>query len=192
MKAFFKVLLVVLIVVSYTEFSSADDYSFRKTKWGMSIEQVKSSEPLEVAKEDGNFLGYKTEVIGKNMLLGYYFVDNQLVRARYILAESHTNKNDFIQDYNDFKEILTKKYGKPNEDTSLWRNSLYKDDYSGWGTAISLGHLVYYSSWETQDTEIINMLSGENYRITCTIEYISKNLKKIEQKAKEEKALDSF
>jgi len=109
-----------------------------------------------------------------------------------VLVESHTNKNDFITDYNDFKKILTKKYGKPKQDETLWKNDLYKDDYSDWGTAISIGHLVYLSSWETQDTEINNILMGENFAISCIVEYTSKNLKEIEKKAQEKKALDEF
>ena len=192
MKTLLRIVLIGFLVVFFAELSFADEFNFRKTKWGMSIAQVKSSEPLDVAKENENLLGYKTNVIGKDVFVAYFFVDNQLVRARYVLAESHTNKNDFITDYNDFKEILTKKYGKPKQDETFWRNDLYKDDYSDWGTAISLGHLIYLSSWETQDTEINNMLMGENYDISCIVEYSSKNLKEIEKKAQEKKALDAF
>jgi len=184
--------LVVIFVIAFTNFAYADDYDFRKTKWGMSIADVKSSEPLEVAKEDKNLLGYKTKVINKDVFIVYFFVDNQLVRARYVLAESHTNKNDFITDYNDFKNILIKKYGKPKKDETFWKKDLYKDDYSNRGMAISLGHLVYFSSWETQDTEINNVLMGENFDISCIVEYISKKLEEIEKKAKEKKALDAF
>ena len=192
MKTLLRVVLIGFLVVFFAELSFADEFNFRKTKWGMPIAQVKSSEPLDVAKENENLLGYKTNVIGKDVFVAYFFVDNQLVRARYVLAESHTNKNDFITDYNDFKEILTKKYGKPKQNETFWRNDLYKDDYSDWGTAISLGHLIYLSSWETQDTEINNMLMGENYDISCIVEYSSKNLKEIEKKAQEKKAMDAF
>jgi len=192
MRTFWKIALIGFLVVLLAESSFAGDYNLRKTKWGMSVAQVKSSEPLEVVKEDKDFLGSKTIVIGKDVLLGYFFVDNQLVRARYVLAESHTNENDFITDYNDFKKILTKKNGKPKQDETFWKNDLYKDDYSHWGTAISLGHLVYLSSWETQDTEINLILAGENFDISCIVEYRSKKLKEIEKKAQEKKALEAF
>lgn len=192
MKKLLRIILAFFLVVFFVENSLADGFNFRKTKWGMSIAQVKSSEPLEVMKEDKNLLGYNTTVIGKDVLLLYMFVNNQLVRARYGLAVSHTNKNDYIGDYNDFKEILTKKYGKPKQDETLWKNDLYKDDYSDWGFAISLGHLIYLSSWETQDTGIGNMLMGENHKIFCIVEYTSNNLKEIEKKAKEKKALEAF
>ena len=129
MKALLRIVLVGFILVYFAELSFAGEYNFRKTKWGMSIAQVKSSEPLDVAKEDTTLLGYKTTVLDKDVFVAYFFVDNQLVRARYVLAESHTNKNDFITDYNDFKKILTTKYGKAKQDESFWKNDLYTTSY---------------------------------------------------------------
>jgi len=154
--------------------------------------EVKASEPLTVAKEEENLVAYRTSIIGKDVFVVYLFTDNQLTRAKYVLAESHSNKNDFITDYNDFKEILKKKYGNPSKDEVLWRNDLYKDDYSDWGTAISLGHLLYFSTWETKDTKIASILTGENFDVTCAIEYSSKRLEELEKKAKEKKAIDAF
>lgn len=74
---------------------------------------------------------------------------------------------------------------RQKKDETFWKNDLYKDDYSHWGTAISMGHLIYYSSWETDSTEINNMLMGDNFNISCIVEYRSKNLNKIEEKARE-------
>jgi len=186
------IVFIGLIVLHLYGICIADDYTFRKAKWGMSKEEVKMSEQLKVAEEDDNFLVYKTSIIGKDVFVVYFFIDKQLTRARYVLAESHSNKNDFISDYNNFKEILIKKYGNPLKDESFWKNDLFKDDYSSWGTAISVGHLVYLSNWETKDTEITNILSGENYDISCIIEYRSTNLKEIEKKSQEKKALEAF
>ncbi len=185
-------LLSIAILLNYTNTTRADDFTFRKTKWGMSKSDVKNSEPLKLFQEDDNLLGYKTNVLDKDVFLGYVFVDNQLVRTRYVLAESHSNDNDYINDYLDFKATLTKKYGNPVDDQTIWKNDLYKSDNSGWGTAISIGHLVFYSTWISSSTEIINTLTGDNYDITCAVEYKSTNLKEIEKKAKERQALDDF
>lgn len=170
----------------------AGDFTFRNTKWGMSISEVKASEPLTVAKEEENLVAYKTSIIGKDVFVVYLFTDDQLTRAKYVLAKSHSNRNDFIIDYNDFKKILKKKYGNPSKDEALWRNDLYKDDYSNWGTAISLGHLLYFSTWETKDTEIASILTGENFDVSCAIEYSSISLGELEKKVKEKKAMDAF
>lgn len=192
MKTVMKIVLIGFLILIFSTICTAENYNFRKTKWGMSIAEVKSSEPLDVTKEEDNLLGYKTVVIGKDVLVAYFFIDNQLVRTRYVLAESHTNNNDYIADYNDFKKILIKKYGPPRKDETFWKNDQYKDDYSHWGLAISMGHLIYYSNWETEDTEINNMLMGDNYDTSCIVEYSSKNLKEIEKKAEEKKALEAF
>lgn len=192
MKTVFRVATISLSVLAFSGICSANDFTFRKTRWGMTTAEVIASEPLKIAKEDESLLGYKTSVIGKDVFVVYFFIDNQLTRARYVLAESHSNKNDFITDYEDFKKILIKKYGNPGQDESIWRNDLYKDNYSDWGTAISIGHLVYFATWKTSDSEISNLLTGENYDISCIVEYSSTNLKKIEKKVQEKEALDAF
>jgi hypothetical protein len=192
MKTILRIVLVGFLVVFFAELSFADEYNFRKTKWGMSIEQVKLSESIDIAEEAENILDYKNSVIGKDVFVSYIFIDNQLVRARYALADSHSNKNDFIIDYNDFKEILIKKDGPPEKDDSFWKNDLFEYDHSKWGTAISSGHLMYISEWETEDTTILNALMGENYKISCVVEYRSKNLENLEKKAKEKKAMEAF
>ncbi|MDP8206716.1 MAG: hypothetical protein P9L92_08655 [Candidatus Electryonea clarkiae] len=192
MKMVIKIAITGLFMLMFWGICSAGDFTFRKTKWGMTEDEVKASEPLETAEENERYLAYKTSVIGKDVFVVYFFIDNQLTRARYVLADSHSNKNDFITDYEDFKAILIKKYGNPVQDDSIWKNDLYKDDYSDWGTAISIGHLVYFSNWKTNDTEISNMLMGENYDLSCIVEYCSINFKEIEKKAQDKKALDEF
>lgn len=192
MKKVKKIIISGLFIIIFSGICSADDFTFRKTKWGMTPAEVKASEPLKIAEENEGIIGYKTSVIGKDVFVVYFFIDNQLTRARYILAETHSNRNDFITDYEDFKKILIKKYGVPAKDESFWKNDLYKDDYSDWGTAISIGHLIYFSTWSTNVTEISDMLMGENYDISCIVEYSSKNLKEIEKKAQEKKALEAF
>lgn len=192
MRIAIKIIATGLLILLSSEMCFANDFTFRKTKWGMTPAEVKASEPLKLAKEFESLLVYKTNVIGKDVFVVYFFTDNQLTRARYALAESHSNKNDFITDYDDFKKILIKKYGNPEKDESFWKNDLYKDDYSHWGTAISMGHLVYFSTWNTKDTKISNMLMGENFDIDCIVEYSSTKLKEIESKAREKKALEAF
>lgn len=171
-------------------------YNFRKTRWGMSIAQVKSSEDVEVL-EEGKIaqvyaLQYKTIVIAKSVIIFYVFIDDQLVRAKYILDGTHENDNLFINDYSDFTEILTKKYGKPKEENVFWNDDLYKDNPSNWGYALSKGHLSYFSTWESKDTAIVASLTGDNFEIRCHLEYRSKELEDLEEKASEKEVLDLF
>ena len=192
MKRFMKIVVIGFLVTFFTQNCFADDYDFRKTKWGMSKAQVKSSESLVITEEREKNLFYKTRILNKNVALLYKFINNQLVASYYMILETHTNKNDFIDDYDTFKNTLTKKYGKPKMDKIVWKNDLYKDDYSSWGMAISVGHLVYASTWEVPNTEIGNMLHGENYNISYVVTYESKKLKGLKEKVEEKEALDAL
>ncbi len=110
----------------------------------------------------------------------------------YLFTEQHTNKNDFIDDYHRLKKLLVKKYGKPSKDTHTWKNDLFKDDPQDWGMAICVGDLVYYSEWETQNTNIFLFLTGGNYEINHLIRYASKQLEEEVEKAREEETLEAF
>ncbi|MCD6098451.1 DUF3157 family protein [bacterium] len=167
-------------------------YDFRKTTWGMGKIQVKKTEKGKIVEEDENLLAYQGTVGGLDCFILYIFAEGKLVRAKYAFTETHSNKNDYISDFNTLKETLTKKYGKPVKDSRIWRNDLYEDDYQYWGFAVSLGHLAYFAEWETPNTYITLALYGENYEITLAIEYQSKKLKKLEEKEREKKSLDEF
>lgn len=186
-------LLIPLIILLCPKIVlAADEMTFRKTTWGMSIEEVRVSESLKIFAQEKDMLIYKVIVDGKDMMLGYNFIDDQLVRAKYILDESHVNKNDYIDDYKDFKKILEKKYGRPDYDEIFWKNELFKNSYSDWGRAVSVGHLIYLSTWETPPTKIGLALTGDNFEITCYVEYTGKRFVNLIEKFKDQKRSDSF
>jgi hypothetical protein len=189
-----KLILMMAIIVIFFPNNNCrgDDSTFRKTKWGMSIQEVKQSEPMEPNESKENILVYKTNIINKNVFLVYFFVDNKLVRARYTLAEEHSNKNDFIHDYDEFKEIIKKKYGKPVKDDILWKSRIYKNDPSNYGMAVATGNLSYFSSWKTNNSKIICFLHGDNFNVFCGVEYVSNELGSIEKEHEEKKNLEKF
>ena len=106
--------------------------------------------------------------------------------------QEHSNKNDYIYDYNKFKEILKKKYGKPSESNIFWKNKTYKNKPSYYGMAIAVGDLSYFSSWVTNSTKIICCLFGDNFNIYCGVEYVSKELGPLEKKQTEKRNLEKF
>ena len=63
----------------------------------------------------------------------------------------------------------------------IWHNDLYLDDYERWGFAISQGHLAYEAFWETEKSEILVQLSGENYEIKLFVQYLSREFKEKRQ-----------
>ncbi|MCK4325552.1 hypothetical protein KAW55_02220, partial [bacterium] len=103
-------------------------YDFRKISWGMNKEQVKKMETAKLINEDEDSIAYQASVAGLDCAIFYKFTQGKLVNAGYSITQAHSNKNDYISDYNKLKKILTKKYGKPIKDFSRWKNDLYKDD----------------------------------------------------------------
>lgn len=161
---------------------------FRNSSWGDSQESVLKSESLDLVKNlsNENMKSYLENIANIEMTLIYNFTQKKLTSGYYISKAEHSNKNSFINDFTKLKKILSNKYGKPTSDDILWYNDLYKDDYSGWGMAISIGHLKYKVEWETDDTNITLILNGDNYLIVNAITYISKKLKHLTEQAENE------
>jgi len=192
MKKYFSILLIVILILVISTlalFAEEVKYDFRETTWGTSKEQVKATEDGKPGIEDDTSLAYKATINGKEFACTYSFLEDKLYAGGYIFIGEHTNENLYIEDYEDMKETLTKKYGKPKtEIPGLWNNDLYKDDKSNWGKAISMGHLVYGASWETSTTRIDFLLWGDNYNIKLALYYTSKELEEWVNKINEEKA----
>ena len=184
------IVLLILVIFTLILFAEGAKYDFRKTNWGMSKEQVKATEDKKPGFETDTKLGYEVKIGRYKFACMYSFLENKLYESGYIFTGKHTNKNLYIDDYEELKETLTKKYGKPKMDIpGLWKNDLYKDDKSHWGIAISVGHLVYGASWETSTTKIELMLWGDNYKINLTLFYTSKELEEWVKRIKEKEAL---
>ncbi|MCD8554123.1 hypothetical protein [Seleniivibrio sp.] len=183
-------LLFVLMMSSLCVY--AKEYDFRNVNWGMSKAEVKKSEKAKLYKESNELIVYSSKILGKNVIIMYIFTQNKLVRAKYGVTEEHSNKNRYIDDYDDLKGVLIKKYGKPITENEYWENDLFKDNYQNWGVAISVGHLSYFTNWETNSTKLILGLYGENFDIKCVVEYISKEYEQAEEDENEKKDLKDF
>jgi len=191
---FLGLILLVILSLFLTILAKEQTYDFRETTWGMSKEQVKATEDKKPGIEDDSSLAYKVTIKEKEFACAYSFLEDKLYAGGYIFIGEHTNENLYIEDYEDIKETLTKKYGNPEtEMPGLWKNDLYKDDKNYWGKAISMGHLVYGASWETSTTRIDILLWGDNYNIKLALYYTSKELEKWVNKINEEKtAMDTL
>jgi hypothetical protein len=184
------ILICIFLFFSIVGLSNDVKYDFRKTNWGMSKEEVKATEDKKPDYDGDNVqLSYYKVTIsgksGKDFSCNYYFVEDKLCSSIYGFSGEHTNKNLYIDDYEELKEILTKKYDKPKIDKVIWKKGSFKDDKSYWGTAIIGGDLSYLAQWETPDTEINLKLFGENWRIKLTLSYESKELKEWAREGRE-------
>ena len=165
---------------------------FRSTEWGMNKETIKNLEKTEMVEDSGKGLVYKGEIAGLDCHIVYFFSNNQLYQAGYILAEKHSNDNEHIRDFEKLKDLLTKKYDDPDIDKIHWKNPLFKDEKSSWGMAISIGQLVYLCQWRTENTEITLSLTGDNYNINHVLIYRDIALSEKQDQIKEEETLDQL
>jgi hypothetical protein len=147
------------------------EYTFRNTKWGMSIKEVIDNETLSLVSRSENTLIYRVHLHKKDTLLVYKFEDSELQEINYTINEVYPNENDYIKDYSLFKKILTKRYGPPIIDREVWKDELFKDTISDWGTAVSLSHLFFHSEWKTNNSNIQCILIGQDSNIACAIQY---------------------
>lgn len=160
---------------------SDEDFHFRKTRWGMSVEEVKASETAEFFENhsDNETLYYYDYITSSDIayFLRYYFIEDKLISARYTCSEIKTSRNLYISEYKKLKGLISKKYGEPIQDHMVWKDDLYKDDESDYGFAVSYGDLTYFSHWENEDTSLTLMLQGKNFECELDVEYFSKKHK---------------
>ena len=106
------ILLLLFLIVSSDLISQEITHKndFRNTRWGMKKDKVLSTEKnksLGAGIVDQYFsAAYTGEVAGLKMDYLYSFLDDVLVEGYYSLKEKHTNKNEYIHDYNKLKEVL--------------------------------------------------------------------------------------
>jgi hypothetical protein len=180
-----------IVDVNHMIFSDMDLYSlsvkgirdkgedFRVARWGDSKESIMQKEDKADLTNDKDIYLFSDNVAGFQCNVAYLFTDDKLTMAKYLFKNSHTNKNNFIEDYKDLVELMIEKYGEPSYNSPEWRNSLYKNKPEDYGFAISLGHLSYNAGWSNEKTDITVALYGGNYEITLMIQYVSKKYEQL-------------
>jgi len=162
--------------------------NFEEMQWGLSKKEVVELEgkPADQRKVKGlDVMRYQQRVINLDCAIDYFFAANKLSRTRFSFAGDYLDKNAYLQDYQKIKDALVQKFGRPLEEAMKWRDSSYKDDFSAWGEAVSLGHLEMSSRWLTSQTEITANLSGEEDEILLTVEYAGLRLKELAMRSEE-------
>jgi len=184
------------------ELGWGENYDFRYTRWGMTKEQVMASEEkMDPIEKNENMITYKTQIIGKNVVLYYLFAENKLIGALYRLDENYLNSQHFIQTFFEIKDALMKKYGQPSTEVTNWLNDTYRNVRKKWGLALSLGHVEYASLWKTENSTIECSLREEDYNVLCLVGYwnieysrLSEEIEKLDKSEgiKKEVKLDPF
>ena len=179
---------LILLQLCLFLFAGVASAEFRGIPWGASMQEVLESEGEPINKNEA-IMQYKVEIGGLSADAAFSFIDNRLVSGHYFFSEQHSNRNLFLEDFNRVRELLTKKYQKPSYDRVHWNQKFYKNDPEHWGTAVAAGHLALLVQWETADSRIHQMLSGDNLEIRHSIRYTSLSLGHLEEQKNEAEAL---
>ena len=156
-----------------------ETYDFKKFRWGDSQEYVMEIEGAPDGEDDmvdldSHYIVYITTLAGKDALLAYYFCDEGLWQARYILTESYSNYDLYIDDYEKVKEQLTKKFGDPLLDLESWEYDDKEEEYKNKkGDALYEGYLTYWTWYQTDTTDIDLDMSASNHYIATDLTFAS-------------------
>lgn len=189
-KTFSALMAIMMVLMMFTANAEtavatqepAFEYDFKTFLWGASKEEVIAVEgiPDIDSKRDGvdaEFIGYETEAVGLDVALTYSFCDDGLYDVTYMLTETHSNEELYIDDYNTFKKALIKKYGEPMVDVERWSDDSKKEYYADRkGDALCYGYLQYVTLWSLDRTALGMMMSADNYEISTIVVYLSKEI----------------
>jgi hypothetical protein len=159
--------------------------TFEEMHWGLSKKDVveKEGSPADQRKVRGEeIMRYQQRVINLDCAIDFYFSANRLSRTRFSFEGDYLDKNEYLRDYQRIKGALIQKFGRPREEEMNWHDTSYRDDFSSWGEAVSLGHLEMTSRWMTPQTEITASLSGADEQILLTVVYAGLQIKELASK----------
>lgn len=192
-----KLLIFALIVLfSFCLFSQEEKKpDFRKAFWGMSQADVKKLESEKIEGESNDGLMYNDRVFGINCIVGYLFIKDKLYKGVYDFSaplNAHSNSSDYLNDFETIKSKLNEKYGIPKKDKTIWKDELYKDKPSDWGTAVSAGQLVRFCEWGKPGSIITLQIFGDNFEISLRLDYEHPDYEKLKEAADKEKEKDKI
>lgn len=159
---------------------------FDEMHWGLTKKQVVEAEgkPTSQMKARGDdVLVYGQKVINFDCDIEYCFSANKLYQTRFRFAE---NGSASLADYRKVKDVLIRKFGKPVEESTDWRDSARKEDFSSLGMAVDAGELVLSARWLTPDTEIVARLAGDDGVASLVVLYRGLRFRDMAGKSQEE------
>jgi len=167
------------------------NFDFRYVCWGSSKAEVKATENDKKIKYDDEDLFVVRDVLnGIDCDVVYIFVDDKLVRTKYVVTEKYSNLNTYIYKYNEFYKLLSEKYGDGKKSSII--SDHYKRKNSDLGIGIGMGEVHFFSEWKTPKTNISMILTGNNFDVTLAIEYQSVALAQLDNEKQKKKLLKNL
>lgn len=165
-------LVVLLLIAGQTV--SAQEFVFRKSKWGMGAAAVKATESNKILSETPRKIVYDCTLAENETKLIYNFSNtDKLTRTKYFITPDYINMIFYIRDFKSFEEMLTQKYGKPIviSPKAISKGAIPEEE---WAAYLSAGELQVEVKWDLPTTEILLTLSKMGEKPAIQIDYISK------------------
>ncbi|RMG85085.1 MAG: hypothetical protein D6714_06660 [Bacteroidetes bacterium] len=167
----------------------AQTYHFRGLEWGATRAKVKQTEKARFVLERDNFLEYQSVLGDYDATLTYYFtVEDQLMGAKYTIHNRFSNPQHHFEEFAFFESLLSEKYGTPVKRSVITPKQDPKDE-NLYTSLLKEGNFSQETRWETPETEVRLILSGEGDQVILTIEYFSRKLTTLNQQRKKEMVL---
>lgn len=149
--------------------------AFGVGSWGDSKKVIKEKEnPKNLYSEENGGLIYSTSVDSVKGYVYYLFDDSYgLYSGGYQFINVGSNAAWYILNYNNFKDLLTKKYGVATSDEIKYTNG--KSDTLDGDSALELGYSMYLASWNVEGKKIDLSMYSENKKIQIWIHYNDKS-----------------
>lgn len=183
MKKFLLAIMAVLVFSVYPSSVGASD--FRGSVWGTPIKNQKRVETLTPNLK--GVVDVRCLLAGHTCRAFYYFLKGKLAMGMVYLGVYHTNANLYLDDFNHLVDLLSRKYGKPEQNEFVWSSDLFRGTPQYWGTAVQRGDLLRFALWRMPRTEVYLGLKGDGRRPRLHLEYVD-----VTAKAAMSKELDAM
>ncbi|MFA6290673.1 MAG: hypothetical protein WC637_02765 [Victivallales bacterium] len=170
--------------------------NFRNTSWGMSLREVKSIESsTELMDERDDSLTYSGKLVGHEAFINYKFSGGTLDTGTYLIYNE--DDDEVVAAYFKLKEMLLKKYGKPdsiNIEQKHPSGKLSLDSRAEVVDAVTSGLVSLENTWKTPDTRIaLTCKKDADKRRAVTIAiYVDKDMLKDDVKESFEDDMDKL
>lgn len=159
---------LVLISLGFAQPGLKSQYDFQRANWGMTKEQVKTSEEEQksiLIIETDDRLGYLDIVEKQQCLITYYFADRKLQKGIYTFIERQTEAEAYRVNYYQLKGSLIQKYGKP------FFEQKRSDAGPHSASSSSTNSVKYETTWKLDNALVSLMLTGNEFFPRLLIEY---------------------
>lgn len=150
-----------------------EEFDFRRTKWGMTKDEVKKSEPRQPGNETEDSLSYISSYRDQLTYITYQFKDGKLYRAGVLYPEKLSSESLYLENYENLKKEATKAHGKPalDEETLLNPDAVIEPDKKA--EAVCRGDLTLGTQWNVPGSMVVLMFRGDGEKCLVSLIYVS-------------------